>query len=118
MGRPVREDAGDLPGVAAQVAARPVFRPCGFFAARPIPVLPEELYCPKSGSCAAASVVDWSGVEIGKFYRPVKKPVTMRLDSDVIGRLKNVASVDRILHAIFNGLNEKPDGKNRTLSPE
>ena len=33
-------------------------------------------------------VVDWSGAEIGKFYRPVKKPVTMRLDSDIIEWLK------------------------------
>ena len=33
-------------------------------------------------------IVDWSGAEIGKFYRPRKKPVTMRLDSDVIDWLK------------------------------
>jgi uncharacterized protein (DUF4415 family) len=33
-------------------------------------------------------VVDWSGAEIGKFYRPRKKPVTMRLDADVIAWLK------------------------------
>ena len=37
---------------------------------------------------AAPAVVDWSGAEIGKFYRPTKKPVTMRLDSDVIAWLK------------------------------
>lgn len=36
----------------------------------------------------APLVVDWSGAEIGKFYRPKKKPVTMRLDSDVIAWLK------------------------------
>jgi uncharacterized protein (DUF4415 family) len=36
----------------------------------------------------APGVVDWSGSEIGKFYRPTKKPVTMRLDSDVIAWLK------------------------------
>lgn len=36
----------------------------------------------------APPVVDWSGAEIGKFYRPVKKPVTIRLDSDVIAWLK------------------------------
>ena len=35
-----------------------------------------------------APVLDWSGAEIGKFYRPKKKPVTMRLDSDVIAWLK------------------------------
>jgi uncharacterized protein (DUF4415 family) len=36
----------------------------------------------------APAVVDWSGAEIGKFYRPTKRPVTMRLDSDVIAWLK------------------------------
>jgi uncharacterized protein (DUF4415 family) len=36
----------------------------------------------------APAVVDWSGAEIGKFYRPTKKPVTMRLDADVIAWLK------------------------------
>ena len=37
----------------------------------------------------APPVLDWSGAEIGKFYRPVKKPVTMRLDSDIIEWLKS-----------------------------
>ena len=36
----------------------------------------------------APPVLDWSGAEIGKFYRPTKRPVTMRLDSDVIEWLK------------------------------
>jgi uncharacterized protein (DUF4415 family) len=36
----------------------------------------------------APPVFDWSGAEVGKFYRPKKKPVTMRLDSDVIAWLK------------------------------
>jgi len=33
-------------------------------------------------------VVDWSGAEMGKFYRPPKKSVTMRLDADVLEWLK------------------------------
>ena len=33
-------------------------------------------------------VVDWSGAEMGKFYRPPKKAVTMRLDADVLKWLK------------------------------
>ena len=33
-------------------------------------------------------VVDWSQAEIGKFYRPTKKPVTLRLDDDVLQWLK------------------------------
>jgi len=32
--------------------------------------------------------VDWSKAEIGKFYRPPKKAVTMRLDADVLEWLK------------------------------
>ncbi len=36
----------------------------------------------------APAVLDWAAAEIGKFYRPTKKPVTMRLDSDVIAWLK------------------------------
>jgi len=37
----------------------------------------------------APPVVDWSAAEIGKFHRPAKKPVTMRLDSDVVEWLKS-----------------------------
>lgn len=37
----------------------------------------------------APAVLDWSGAETGKFYRPRKQPVTMRLDSDVIEWLKS-----------------------------
>jgi uncharacterized protein (DUF4415 family) len=36
----------------------------------------------------APPVLDWSAAEIGKFHRPAKKPVTMRLDSDVLQWLK------------------------------
>ncbi len=34
-------------------------------------------------------VVNWSGAEVGRFYRPAKKPVTMRLDADVVEWLKS-----------------------------
>jgi uncharacterized protein (DUF4415 family) len=34
------------------------------------------------------AVIDWSRAEIGKFYRPAKKPVTIRLDADVLDWLK------------------------------
>ncbi len=34
------------------------------------------------------AVVDWSRAEIAKFYRPPKKPVTIRLDADVLEWLK------------------------------
>jgi uncharacterized protein (DUF4415 family) len=34
-------------------------------------------------------VIDWADAEVGRFYRPVKRPVTMRLDDDVIEWLKS-----------------------------
>jgi uncharacterized protein (DUF4415 family) len=34
-------------------------------------------------------VLDWSGAEIGKFYRPAKKPITIRLDTDIVAWLKS-----------------------------
>jgi uncharacterized protein (DUF4415 family) len=34
-------------------------------------------------------IVDWSGAEVGKFYRPAKRPVTIRLDVDVIEWLRS-----------------------------
>src|SRR5260370_67018 len=34
-------------------------------------------------------VLDWSKAEIGKVYRPAKKPVTIRLDIDIIAWLKS-----------------------------
>lgn len=35
------------------------------------------------------SAADWAGAERGRFYRPVKKSVTMRLDADVLEWLKS-----------------------------
>ena len=31
---------------------------------------------------------DWSGAERGRFYRPVKQPVTLRIDADVLAWFK------------------------------
>ncbi|WP_349252574.1 BrnA antitoxin family protein [Asticcacaulis sp. EMRT-3] len=33
-------------------------------------------------------VSDWSRAERGKFYRPVKKPYSLRLDADVVAWFK------------------------------
>ena len=59
-------------------------------------------------------VLDWSGAEIGKFYRPPKKPVTMRLDGDVIEWLKGYGKgyqtrVNLLLrHAMVNAGTQRP----------
>jgi len=34
-------------------------------------------------------VRDWSKAVVGKFYRPIKEPVTLRLDADVIAWMKS-----------------------------
>ena len=34
-------------------------------------------------------ITDWSGAEIGKFYRPVKQQVTLRIDADVLEWFKS-----------------------------
>jgi uncharacterized protein (DUF4415 family) len=33
-------------------------------------------------------VLDWSKAVVGKFYRPIKKPLTIRLDADVLDWLR------------------------------
>ncbi len=70
-------------------------------------------------------VLDWSGAEIGKFYRPRKKPVTMRLDTDIVGWLKSYGRgyqtrVNILLrHAMmdsFTRTREKPNRRTRTAA--
>ena len=34
-------------------------------------------------------VRDWTGAAVGKFYRPIKKPLTLRLDADVLAWLRS-----------------------------
>jgi uncharacterized protein (DUF4415 family) len=33
-------------------------------------------------------VLDWSKAVVGKFYRPIQKPLTIRLDADVLAWVK------------------------------
>lgn len=40
-------------------------------------------------------VTDWSGWKRGKFYRPVKQQVTLRLDSDLIQWFKDQSDGSR-----------------------
>jgi uncharacterized protein (DUF4415 family) len=32
---------------------------------------------------------DWSNAVVGKFYRPIKKSLTIRIDADILARIKN-----------------------------
>ena len=33
-------------------------------------------------------ITDWSKAVVGKYYRPIKKPLTIRVDADVLAWLK------------------------------
>jgi uncharacterized protein (DUF4415 family) len=60
-------------------------------------------------------VLDWSKAEIGKFYRPTKKLVTIRLDTDVITWLKSYGrgyqtKTNMLLrHAMRSSVRAKPN---------
>lgn len=38
----------------------------------------------------AMSERDWQGAQIGRFYRPIKKPVTVRIDADVLSLVASI----------------------------
>ena len=40
----------------------------------------------------APEVREWRGAVVGKFYRPIKRPVTIRVDADVLAWLKRQGS--------------------------
>jgi uncharacterized protein (DUF4415 family) len=51
-------------------------------------------------------VADWSKAVVGRFYRPIKEPVTLRLDADVVAWLKSAGPgyqtrIDAILRSIM-----------------
>jgi uncharacterized protein (DUF4415 family) len=65
-------------------------------------------------------ILDWSKAELGKFYRPPKKAVTMRLDSDVLDWLKGFGKgyqtrVNMLLrHAMANSMDSRNTQVRRT----
>lgn len=66
--------------------------------------------------------LDWSNAEIGKFYRPPKKSVTMRLDGDILDWLKGYGPgyqtrVNGLLrHAMRSSIGGKRAPKSRRVS--
>jgi len=58
------------------------------------------------------SVTDWSKAVVGRFYRPVKETVTIRLDADVLDWLKQGGKgyqtrVNSILRAVMEQKRKK-----------
>ena len=62
-------------------------------------------------------VLDWSKAEIGKFYRPTKKTVTVRLDTDIITWLKSYGrESDQDQHAMRHAMKSSVRAKARQSS--
>ena len=68
-------------------------------------------------------VLDWSSAVIGKFYRPIKEPVTIRLDADLLAWLKSQGPgyqtrINRMLRSEMRRgtpARQSSRGKNRTV---
>ena len=61
-------------------------------------------------------IVDWGGAVVGKFYRPIKKSLTIRVDADVLAWLRSQGKgyqirINQVLRAAMN----KPARKRRAL---
>ena len=57
-------------------------------------------------------ITDWSGAVVGKFYRPMKEAVTVRLDADVVHWLKRDGKgYQTRLNAILRGEMERSERK-------
>ena len=57
-------------------------------------------------------IIDWSKAVVGRFYRPVKEAVTIRLDADVLDWLKQggrgyQTRVNKILRAVMEQQRKK-----------
>jgi len=62
-------------------------------------------------------VEDWSDAVVGKYFRPRKQAVTLRLDADLLAWLRAVGPgyqtrVNRLLRAVMNGQRAR-DAKRR-----
>lgn len=57
-----------------------------------------------------AEVRDWSRAVVGKFYRPIKKSLTIRLDADILAWLKAQGRgyQTRINKLLRNAMESKP----------
>jgi len=56
----------------------------------------------------APEVREWRGAVVGKFYRPIKRPVTIRVDADVLAWLKRRGKgyqtrINRLLREAMEG---------------
>ena len=70
-------------------SARPSWNDTLAFHPRPV----SEIALDDDIDYSDAPQIDWSNAVRGKFYRPIKKSVTLRLDADVLAWLTTIANV-------------------------
>jgi uncharacterized protein (DUF4415 family) len=63
-------------------------------------------------------VTDWSKALVGKFYRPIKKSLTIRIDADVLAWLKGQGKgyqtkINGILREAMGGVNQRASKSGR-----
>ena len=57
-------------------------------------------------------ITDWSKGVVGKFYRPIKKPLTIRVDADVLAWLKSQGKgYQTHINAVLKGYVEAQRGE-------
>jgi uncharacterized protein (DUF4415 family) len=62
-------------------------------------------------------VPDWSKAMVGKFYRPIKKPLTIRVDADVLAWLKGQGrGYQTRINALLRSAMEKDDSHTFVIS--
>ena len=58
--------------------------------------------------------LDWSNADVGKFYRPIKKPLAIRVDADVLAWLKSQGKAYQTrLNALLRSAMERSRPANR-----
>ena len=63
-------------------------------------------------------VMDWNNAVVGKFYRPIKKSLTIRIDADVLARLKGLGKgyqtrINSILREATERMSSRPPSESR-----
>jgi uncharacterized protein (DUF4415 family) len=63
-------------------------------------------------------ITDWSKAVVGKFYRPIKSPVTIRLDADVLAWIKRSGPgyqtrINALLRQAMHGRPRRPAANSR-----
>ncbi len=64
-------------------------------------------------------VTDWSKAQVGRFYRPIKQPVTIRLDADVVAWFKKTApQYQTAVNKVLRDYMERQAANDGALSPK